>query len=225
MQSDRYTIINFHGIGAPERAYESGEKPYWISVNQFEQLADYLSSKQIRTKTHITFDDGNESDLKIAQPILARHDLTAEIFVLSGKLDKPGYLSSDDLRKLQDNGLTIGTHGQDHVSWTSLPPENLDVEVVQAREKLQDIIQAKIGAVSIPFGKYNRRVLGKIRQAGFNKVYTSDGGHAQRSSWLQPRLSVRADTPFNEIAHLVETGHNWKKTANRNARIFLKHFI
>jgi peptidoglycan/xylan/chitin deacetylase (PgdA/CDA1 family) len=183
----------FHGIGEPGRPMEPDEDQYWIGVEQFEAMLGVIVK---HSHVRVTFDDGNASDAVIALPALRRRQLTATFFVLAGRLDEPGSLSSRDVRSLVDAGMKVGSHGMAHRSWRSVPDADLRDELDGAAAVLAGTTGQQIRELACPFGAYDRRVLREIRRLGFSRVYTVDGGSARPQAWLQSRYTVRrSDTP------------------------------
>ena len=88
--------------------------------------------------------------------------------------------------------MAIGLHGMRHQPWRGLDDRELDQEIAVARRLLEDEIGAPLAAAACPFGSYDRRVLGRLRRAGFDAVFTSDGGWASSGAWLQARNTLRA---------------------------------
>jgi peptidoglycan/xylan/chitin deacetylase (PgdA/CDA1 family) len=177
----------FHGIGAPQRTLEVDEEQYWVEVDQFEEMLGMIRRHPF---IRITFDDGNASDVTQALPALLRHGLTATFFVVAGRIDTPGALSSNGVRTLVSSGMKIGSHGLAHRPWRSLDTETLNGEI-QAAQMIADVARVPVREAACPFGSYDRRVLTALRRHGFTRVYTVDGGHAKRDSWLQPRYTIR----------------------------------
>ena len=101
----RVVNVCFHGIGTPQRVLEPGEDSYWISRDTFLGVLDRVVD---RDHVRLSFDDGNASDVEFALPALLERGLTATFFVVAGRLDQPGSLSRDDVRRLHDAGMTIG---------------------------------------------------------------------------------------------------------------------
>lgn len=183
----------FHGIGTPGRALEPDEELYWVEEAQFEDLLEVIGRYP---SVRITFDDGNASDAALALPALRRHDLKATFFIISGRLDQPGSLTSAAARGLVRGGMTVGSHGMWHRSWRSVNDQELHEELVEAADAIADAAGQPVREVACPFGFYDRRVLAAIRRRGFRRVYTVDGGPARSDAWLQSRYTVRAvDTP------------------------------
>ncbi|MDT7799942.1 MAG: hypothetical protein QOI78_3375 [Actinomycetota bacterium] len=185
-------VVNLamHGIGRPARQLEPGENERWVTVEQFERILDAV---QDRVDVHLTFDDGNESDVEIALPRLVERGLTAEFFPLAGRLGQRGYLDRDALRELARAGMEIGSHGWEPRDWRRLDDRHARRELTEAPKLLGDLCGKPVRRYSLPFGAYDRRVLARLKQAGATRVYTSDGGETSRDGWLQARTELRHD--------------------------------
>lgn len=198
--SGAYVGINFHGVGVPHAAVPADEVPYWLSVARFaEVVARIAKLKASGRDLRITFDDGNSSDLLEAAPILARHGLLAEFFVLTGRFDDPRYLSPAQLCELSALGHGIGLHGRDHVDWRRLDGAGLAAETTGARAALAEVTGRMATSVAIPFGAYDRRVMAALKVAGFTAIHTSDGGPARDGALVRPRTSLRSDMDDGEV--------------------------
>lgn len=197
------SVVNLtvHGIGPADRTLDDGEDGTWVSVAQFEQVLDAVAG---RRDVRITFDDGNASDVDVALPMLLRRGLTAEFFVLAGELGKPGRLDKDAVRELSRAGMLVGSHGWAHRDWRTLTARQAAEEFGEARRVLADLTGQQVSRVAIPFGSYDRQVLRRLRRAGVTRVYTSDGGRAHPSSWLQARTSLRHDLDDEWIRRVLD---------------------
>jgi len=183
-------IINicFHGIGAPQRELEPDEDGYWISPELFGEVLDHFGG---RPDVRFSFDDGNRSDLEHGLDGLLRRGLTATFFPVAARLDQPGSLAGDDLRTLGRAGMAIGSHGMDHRPWRGMDDLELDRELILARGLLGEAAGRRITEAALPLGRYDRRVLARLRTLGYRRVFTSDRAPTTEDAWLQPRYSVR----------------------------------
>ncbi|WP_421982344.1 polysaccharide deacetylase family protein [Roseibium sp.] len=202
MQNSKLRIINFHGIGTPKRPLEEGEEHYWISEQQYSAFLDLVAP--VRDRVLITFDDGNLSDLETGAKGLQERALTATFFPLAGRLNEPGALGKDQLQELLSLGHKIGSHGYDHVSWKHLDEGQARKELWDAKALLEDSIGQQISEAAIPFGMYGKRTLRQLRSAGYERVYSSDGGSFQGCPFPIPRWSVRADTTELQVADFLD---------------------
>lgn len=192
MNDRRVINICFHGIGSPQRRLEPGEGAYWISTELFDTVLDEVAH---RSDVRLSFDDGNISDVAVGLDGLLRRKLKATFFAIAGRLDQPGSLGSDHLRELRRHGMTIGTHGMDHVPWRSLGARASERELVEARSMLSEAAGASVDQAALPLGRYDRRLLRHLRTLDYANVYSSDRSSTRPTSWLQPRFSlVHTDT-------------------------------
>lgn len=187
MSKQQIINLTFHGIGDPPRPLDPGEASVWIGQDRYEAVLDSVAD---RDDVHITFDDGNASDLEIGLPALQRRGLTATFFVVAGRLGTPGFLDADGVRALRAAGMRIGSHGLHHVPWRGLDDAQLDAELTAARDALQDALGAPVHEAACPFGAYDRRVVTALRRRGYRHAYTSDRGLARSGQWLQARNTV-----------------------------------
>jgi peptidoglycan/xylan/chitin deacetylase (PgdA/CDA1 family) len=192
----RPEIINlsFHGVGTPSAPpREPGEHDYWISSDAFLAILDEV---QGRGDVRLSFDDGNSSDVEAALPALVERGMTADFFVVAGRIGTSENIDQDGVRALRAAGMSVGTHGMDHRSWRGLDERDLEVELVRAREAIAEVAGAPVDSAALPLGQYDRAVLAALRRLDYRVVYTSDARRACEGAWLQPRYSVRAgDTP------------------------------
>ena len=199
-------IMNFHGLGEPTRALETGEADCWLTTVAYLQTLNMIAAHPLRAAIGVTFDDGNLSDLSIgAEPLLER-GLTAVFFVLAGKLGQTGYLARADVRELSRLGFGIGTHGLNHVRWDELDRIALDEEITGSRRILEDVIGAPVADAGLPFGGYNRRVLQALTRLQFARVYSSDGRPRLSGYMPIPQFSIRRQLSVSQVRAQLDNG-------------------
>jgi len=191
----------FHGIGTIESEREPGEAHYWVAQDMFHRILDLLPG---RADVELSFDDGNRSDADIALPALLERGLDATFFALAGRLDDPLSLSRDDLHRLRGAGMRIGSHGWGHVPWRGLGDADARRELIEARAVLEEAIGAKITQAALPLGRYDRRLLRRLKEARYRTVFTSDRFPARDTAWLRPRYSVTSDDTVESVAAILD---------------------
>lgn len=195
-------VLIFHGIGQPKRALEPGEAVYWLSEPDFRDILDQIAGMGDH-KPHITFDDGNVSDVAIALPELNKRGLRATFFLLTGRLGQPGGLSDKDVAILAQSGHQIGLHGHAHRDWRALNPDERITEFRTARQRLEALSGQPVTLAAAPFGFYDRSVIAHLKAEGFTALYTSDYGPAQADAFIQPRNCVETDLSQDELSRLL----------------------
>ncbi|MBX3489212.1 polysaccharide deacetylase family protein [Parvibaculum sp.] len=215
-------IINFHGIGEAQRAVDVSERPYWVSVDQFKEVIDFLTEIREHAGIAITFDDGNVSDLEVAAPILTLAGWPFMSFVLAGRVGQKGYLDYARMRELQNMNCNIGLHGMQHRDWTLLNDEEMHEETSVARKLLEDSLGRRINSVAVPFGKYNRRVLRILAHSGFERIFTSDRGVRLFDGVVQPRYSVTNQSSPRSIGVYIEASRRLRARLVSEARFWSK---
>ena len=209
----------FHGIGTCDAEREPGEARYWVSQDMFRRILDLTLAAD---DVHLSFDDGNRSDIEMALPALAERGLTATFFALAGRLDDPASLGASDLLALRDAGMTIGSHGWRHVPWRGLTETAAASELIDARRALEEASGTVITEAALPLGQYDRRVLDRLRRERYRVVYSSDRYTSRRSAWLRARYSVTFDDTVASVtailrqrSSIVEAVHHAKSVVKR----------
>ena len=219
MRGEHLLTLNLHGLGEPPPSIPPDEIQYWLPRDFFVELLERVAH---RPHVRITFDDGNESDFEVALPELAKRGLRAEFFVLAGRVGQPGYLGPAQLEEMVSAGMGIGLHGMDHRSWAQCDDEALTVEVDEARRQIEAIVGRPVLRAACPFGAYNAPCLHKLRRAGFERVYTSDGGVARPRDWLQARNTLRVSDRLSDVQAMVERPPAGVRDLSRRLRTFVK---
>lgn len=157
----------------------------------------------------VTFDDGSETDLVAATPILREHGFAATCYLTVDFLDRPGFLSRAQVRELAATGMEIGCHSMSHPYLSDLDDVALSREIVQAKTELEFISGCAIRSFSCPGGRYDERVLPMARRAGYDSVTTSRAIwnlHA-RSADLLGRIAITQNTSTEQFVSTL-SGQN-----------------
>ena len=198
---------------------------YLLEPSVFQKHINLLA--QLRTNENpglwpeVTFDDGHVSNIEYALPILQSQNLKARFFITVGWTgNKPGYMGWSELRLLHEAGQMIGAHGWTHKLLTHCTEKQLQTELSSARLTLEDKLGVAVTTMSLPGGRYNRRVLSKCAEAGYTQIYTS----IPRIETIPigpvvGRLNIRGDMTLDLIASLFEPGGSAVSGLHREYRI------
>ena len=152
-------------------------------VVSFGALVDALEGRDTLPSRAvvITFDDGWANQYRHAFPILRRFGLTATFFVFTTPIGKDSKLMTwEELRELQDAGMTIGSHTRTH---PSLPDYHaaLHNEVAMSREDIKEHLGRAPDFFAYPFGAWDSLSAAWAHTAGYRAARTYRGG-----AWNRP---------------------------------------
>ena len=124
-------FLMFHEVTRSSGEHLLESEDYSITLSNFNALLSSLISRDVGfcdiddvfsgripasgKAAVITFDDVFKSVIENALPVLTEKRIPFTVFISECFIDKDGYLSSDDILILRENGLcTIGFHGRSH---------------------------------------------------------------------------------------------------------------
>jgi len=182
----------YHELGIPGRATcrsGPGYVRYVVPQSDFRQHMELLAAEDWRGQdvsqsiasfgvntVCVTFDDGCETDLISAAPLLNELGFRATSYITVEYLGKRGYLSHSQVRELHASGFEIGCHSLTHPYLTDIDDNRLRDETAGAKDRLEQIAGTRVDHFSCPGGRWNARVLRTVKQAGFRTMATSRPG-------------------------------------------------
>ncbi|HEX7661995.1 MAG TPA: polysaccharide deacetylase family protein [Pseudonocardiaceae bacterium] len=126
----------------------------------------------------LTFDDGYADFLTNALPVLRRYNWTATVFVVACRLggdngwDPKGprkpLMTGDQVRRVADAGMEIGSHGLRHVSLPDTDDPTLADELRTSRAILREISGTPVDGFCYPYGHVDARTIAAVRTAGYD---------------------------------------------------------
>jgi len=175
----------------------------------------------------LTFDDGCETDLLTAAPILHKLRFGATFYVTAGFLGRRGYMSPAQLRELSNLGFEIGCHSMTHAYLSDLDDAGLYREVVEAKLQLEQTVGKPVEHFSCPGGRYSRRVVEIVRDAGYRSMATSlaNGNSPSTDSFELGRIPVMRETTLHAFEQLYRGQALWKVSLQNAARDSAKRLL
>jgi peptidoglycan/xylan/chitin deacetylase (PgdA/CDA1 family) len=151
----------------------------------------------------LTFDDGLCSHYERVFPALLEGGLTATFFVTTALLGSPGYLSWSQVREMSAAGMTIGSHGREHIDYCGLEAAAAQRELYGSRLALEDALGRPAFTFSAPYGFLSHSLITSARQAGFHWICSSNPWLASAETDVVPRLAVYHDTDLARFSALA----------------------
>ncbi|MEV6395118.1 polysaccharide deacetylase family protein [Streptomyces sp. NPDC051907] len=147
----------------------------------------------------LTFDDGYTDFLEEALPLLRRHEFTATVFVLPGRLggandwDPEGprkpLLTEEGIRSVAAAGMEVASHGLLHQDLTETPDDVLRQETRRSRDALREITGVAPSGFCYPYGAVDPRAVDAVRGAGYGYGCAIDPG-ALAGAYALPRTHI-----------------------------------
>ena len=164
----------------------------------------------------ITFDDGWADGFKYAFPILRKHGFVASYYVISERIDQPGFLSSAELQALVASGNEIGDHTVSHKSLPSQAPSDLKTQVDQAASRIAQVTGQWPVSLAYPYGRKSTKVLAGVAACPVLQIAflessrpSSSGGAPVQSTetwadrFVTPRIRVSAGLAPSSLLRYV----------------------
>ncbi len=111
----------------------------------------------------LSFDDAWKSIVTNGVPIMDAHGMKSTQFILTGAVDQPDRMTSQDLADLVAGGHELGSHSVTHADLTTLTPEQLEVELTASKAFLEGF-QSGVPGFASPYGIYNDTTIAAIEQ-------------------------------------------------------------
>src|SRR4029453_8878588 len=90
-----------------------------------------------RKPVMLSFDDGSAGQAHEGLTQLAKRGMTGTFFVMTVVLGKPRWMSTRDIHRLADAGMTIGSHTWDHHAVSDFSGSAWKVQLEQSQETLR----------------------------------------------------------------------------------------
>jgi len=221
-------ILAYHDIDSKDSPTEKKDLPTIDTVVRLEEfesqmnyLADegftvlsveqYLNKRKLNEPSEnskdivLTFDDGHISNYCYALPILRKYSFHATFFVIADFIGKPYYMGMNEIKKLLDNKMEIGSHSRSHTYLTELEQDEMEREVVESKRILENCCGKRIDGFAYPGGHQNRKVVESVKTAGYKAAVSCIVGrnNTRTNPFLLRRIEVRRGTSMKEFKNAL----------------------
>ncbi len=177
-----------------------------ISLDQL--LAHLTQGAELPVKpVVITFDDGYRDNYENAFPLLRQRNMTATFFVVTDFVDgqQPDYFTWDMLREMAAGGMSIESHGRNHVSLRGKDDDYLVWQALGSTETIEHELGVRPRFVSYPAGEYDDNTIDIFRSANYWAGLTTVQGatHSSEDLFRLTRVRVRGTTTPEELLRLL----------------------
>jgi peptidoglycan/xylan/chitin deacetylase (PgdA/CDA1 family) len=154
-----------------------------------DQLYAYLTTgASLPSKpVMLTFDDSEEEHFSIAATEMKKYGFKAVFFVMTVTLDRPGYLTKQEIRSLSDEGHVVESHTWDHHNVKKYEGKDWEIQVERPIKTLESITGKPVKYFAYPFGLWNEEAIPQLKKYGIVAAFQL----VEKRSQQEPLYTIR----------------------------------
>jgi peptidoglycan/xylan/chitin deacetylase (PgdA/CDA1 family) len=197
-------------------SYKIDYDEFELQINKINEAKKFipvtindLVEKNLPDCFMLTFDDGGVSAFTSIKDILDKYKWKGHFFITGKYINKKGFLSTEQIIQLKNDGHIIGSHSWSHpLIISSLNDDELNYEWKKSIDILEDILNEPIITASIPGGFFSNRVAKSVINSGVKFLFTSEP--VRRSYYIQEcqifgRFSVKKNFSNEQVISLIKS--------------------
>jgi len=158
----------------------------------------------------LTFDDGYLDNYQYAFPVLKKYSFTATIFVVANCVGKENYFDArthmqpenrlagwDELGKMAQYGITIGSHTLDHPRLAKISSEEALRQIKESKALIEGNLKRPVLFFAYPYGSYTADTISLVKESGYLAAVTTDQGLASNLSDVYALKRIRVLGSYN----------------------------
>ena len=142
----------------------------------------------------ISFDDSHEEHFSIAAKEMEGYGFRGVFFVMTVVINKPHYLSSQEIYALAKAGHTIACHTYDHPFLTRLPDNEWSNEIDKPRKLLEQITGKPVDYFAYPYGAWSEKAIEELKMRGIKAAFQLSEQQSSRDPLYTIRRIMISDT-------------------------------
>ncbi|MGQ0665540.1 MAG: polysaccharide deacetylase family protein [Nitrospiraceae bacterium] len=150
-------------------------------VVRMDELLEWMAGCREFSKPPcvISFDDGWGDNYSNAFPLLKKHKLPAHVFLATEMIGSAGYMTWDQVRKMEREGIVMGSHTATHAVLTALDEEQVRWELASSKETIEKQLGRSCLWFCYPKGEHNQFTY-KLVQEFYSAALTVEHGVVSR---------------------------------------------
>ncbi len=207
-------ILMYHHVEPLEEAKKEGHAPLTVDSGIFaaqmqyladhgyhiitlQTLSDFFDAKANLPPNAVvlTFDDGYADFYTYAVPILESHQFKSDLFVPTGLMENPGYLTWEQIKSASQRGVSIDHHTWSHANIAQTNETFFHRELDIASQQLIERGYGPVKIFAYPYGNHNGQDKVELSKRGFTLAVTTIQGQVQCK---EDRLALRRTRVGNQ---------------------------
>ena len=154
----------------------------------------------------LTFDDTDDDQFTIAAPEMKKYGYKGVFFIMTVSLNRPNYMTKDQVRQLSDEGHIINSHTWDHHSVKGyVTDKDWEIQIEKPKKLIEEIIDKPTLDFAYPFGLWRPEAIPELKKRSIRSAYI---------------LSTKRDPndPLYTIRRIIASGYWSAGTLSRSMR-------
>jgi peptidoglycan/xylan/chitin deacetylase (PgdA/CDA1 family) len=133
----------------------------------------YANGKPLPDKpVMLSFDDNDDNQYTAALPLLKKYGFTATFFIMTVSIDRPNYMTGDQIKDLDKQGFDVQPHTWDHHMVTEYKTDaDWQKQIVGPKQTLEEMLGHPTPFFAYPFGVYDAASAEKLKQYGYKAAF------------------------------------------------------
>lgn len=194
----RVPILMYHHVAPLEEARAAGHAALTVDAGIFASQLQAIKAKGYTPTTLLalsayfdagtalpqkpiilTFDDAYDDFYHHAFPALQAHNFPAELFVPTGLIENPGYMTWEQVKSASRGGVTIGHHTWSHAQVAKDDAEFFTRELDVPMGQLEERGLGPVRFFAYPYGTTSNRAVREVAARKFSLAVTTKPGVMQ----------------------------------------------
>lgn len=171
-----------------------------------DQLYDYLAygSPLPPKPVMLTYDDTDDDQYNIAAPEMKKYGFKAVFFIMTVSLNRPKYMTREQIKELSNDGHVIESHTWDHHKFTGYKEEkDWATQIDKPKKQIEELTGKPAVFFAYPYGLWNKEGIPDLKKRGVKAAY---------------QLSTKRDPnePLYTIRRMIASGYWSANTLYKN---------
>lgn len=175
------------------------------------QLDEYLThnGKLPSKPVMITFDDTREEQFNIGAAEMNKYGFKGVFFIMTISINRPNYMTNEQIKSLSDDGNVIGAHSWDHHMVTTYEGADWETQLTKPKKRLEAITGKPVDYFAYPDGIWNRAAITQIQKSGYKLAFIlSTKRDPDEPQYTIRRLIVSGSLSTDEMLKAMQNTFN-----------------
>lgn len=183
-------VLCYHHIREAKAGQSETMKSYSVSPAAFGEQMKALSDSGFKTvlpdqlyeylvhdgpmpskPVMLTFDDTDEEQYSIGATEMNKYGFKGVYFIMTISINRPRYMSKEQIKNLSDSGHAIESHTWDHHMVTKYSPADWDMQLSKPEKTLTDITGKSPKYFAFPFGLWNQAAIPELKNNDYKMAF------------------------------------------------------